>query len=1773
VSAKKIAQFLTVFLLTTFTLTAQNYTQHNWYFMGNNQALIFGKSPEAPPILHPGKIPQNNIGEKVTATSPLSGDLYFYSDGINIYDGTNQVMQNGTGILTDPNAIQAMSTSPAPGVGNELIQYLLHRNAAGEILWTAVNTGLAGNRTDGPPAGVVLAQKNMPTGITDRGDGMIVIGSRDLEEFWLLSQNATTGIIELHSIPEPGGTFDLVANLNLTSPIRAQHFALHAATGQIAIIPANNTNIEVIQFEETGGPGPQLNTVRTILNSFAAGQTFGGSAGWSLSGNYLYFSRNRATEGGLYRFNMFDSRPDASIETVQTYGSLQSRSLQLAPDSTIYHITQDISGATTHLNRINQPDSVVARIQYEANLFSDVNPQSNYFSQFSPLKNTQPFIEVGVQDGTLCMNTPIQFYVSFEPSTIIPGSINWDFQPINLQSNMQAPLVTLDQAGPLLATVSMEVNGLTYSGILNTQVEQNDLQLSLPDTTICPGETLTLDAQPQSSGGGGGGGGGGTGSYDYLWSTGETTQTIDVTESGDYWVVVTPTGGGCPVYGTARVTVYGDEGQTANIWYFGNGAGIDFNEEEGLDPPPRSITDPHAMNAPAGTSTISDANGDVLFYSNGKTVWNRENGVMPNGTNIGGDSVAVQAVIIVPFPEDETLYYLFTTQEVYGSNIYALKYSVVDMKADNGRGDVVLKDIILYTNNTERLAAYEVGGGFWLLAHEFGNNTFRSYPITADGIGAPVLSSAGSVHSFNDAASAQTGMKFSSDGQRVAVALIEGTEDYVELFDFDPQTGEIVEFEYRIDLNEGGSANDEVYDVHFSTGGIKLFATMNNRSGSSPGGRILEYRVDSFSTEASRLASRADITSGQNQNVNYGQIQTGPNGAIYVAVETPGNPGGSAFVASINANEDTTANSGFTPQAVVLTVGHSRLGLPNFVQNNANPQQLPGMSAPDETCVEERIAMSGTGTSDIDEFYWSITRQSDNNTVFSAQGQDTAYVFTEDQTGLFNISLNIVNRCGLDTTLVQQIEVFATPDPPMIPQAISLCEGDTYTLDALGQGNPDDPGLTFEWTDSQGTVVSTSRTFTVTQEEIYTVTISNALGCYSSGETFVGPPFEINLPEASTICQNGALTLDPEVTANNYIWTVRNPDNSTTTLPNQRRATVDSSNPGEYLYVVSIEDPINAGCFVNDTTRVTINPLAQATATNIVNPACGASNGSFELNISTTGSYSYTVTGNSTGQVAQNSIAGPAVEPISNLAADTYTVTITDNSSGCVQTLDNIQVQNDPPDFTISNVTATDADCSNPTGSIRVTLDTDVFPISYVLTNNDNGNTTSGTVNSAIAATTYDFEVSGLSGGTYDLEVTSNGNCVQSQTGIVINQPQPVDLTTEPFVEECGPNAQLTASSSTANASFSWTGPNGYTASGSNVTVTESGTYTVTATAPGSCEVSENVVVDLTIQPVVQINEIGDVCEGEITLEAEVSNPQPGANYTYNWSNGATTRRITVNSTNTYSVTVRHSDNLNCSGSTSTNVTIPEALEASLTSSPACDDGSPITLTVNVTSGNPNNYTWTRDGQATGLSGSSVSVTDEGVYTVNISNGTCFIERSITVRRQAVPEGLLPEVEYYCSTRTSNPVLLAGRGFETYEWTRNGQPYPQGGRTLAVEGPGEYVVTMTTAIGCVRTDSVTIIESCDPEVIAPNAFAPSSPAPNNTFSVFPNDFVDNFQIFIYTRWGELIYQSNSVDFKWDGTFNGELVPLGTYPYVIRFTSRFEPERGQFEQKGAVTVVR
>ena len=1179
-------------------IAAQDYTRHNWYFSNDDQALVFGKDADATPFLDEGKVALTNSGEKITATDPTTGELLFYSDGIHIYDASHQIMAGGDNINADPATIQSMAVSPATGAGNNGLFYLFSKAVNGQLQRTTIDMTQPGNRgiPDVPSLGMVIsAEKLQSTGITNRGNAMISIGSGDRSQCWLITQDAGTQDIELHGIGANGG-LSLDTALTLSANIDALHFSYHRSTAgvNIAIIPdaGSNVNIQLLEFNEGV---PSLNYDRPVLNSFVPGETFGGAASWSNDGARLFFSRNTASDGNVFQIDLTDSL--ASVQPILPAPVNESLSLMLAPDGAVYHLYRNTTGGDRLLGRINAPDSALNLLDYEPALFESRDFGSSYFQQFAPPKEIMPQVDFTFQEP--CLNNPTQFFPTITPPEAEPVEYFWDFQGIT--SDLRAPIITFDQAGTVQATLTVNINGRAVSSppqIINLQ--ENDLQVTLQDTTICPDETITLDATPQSqSGGGGAGGGGNTDNNTYLWSTNETTATIEVSEAGTYWVVVTPPNG-CPVYASAQVEVYGDEDPTANIWYFGNGAGIDFNERDGFDPPPRSIENPHAMNAPEGTATISDVNGEVIFYTDGQTVYHRQDDVMQNGDSIGGDAGATQSVVIVPFEDDETLYYIFTTQEIYGANEYQLKYAVVDIKEGNGLGEVTVKNQVLFAKSTEKLAAFEGGGGHWVLAHEYGNNTFRAYPVLAEGIGVPVLSSEGSVHSLNDPLSGQAGMKFSDGGDRVAVAFIEGDSSFVEIFGFDQGTGEL-EFEYQIDLNEGdGAINDLVYDVHFSQGGQKLFATMNNRTGGNASGRILEYRIDSASTEQSRQVSKTDIAATSGLNVNFGAIQTGPDGQTYVAVEIPGNPEGTAFVGSIAASEDTASISAFNPQAVALIQGtNSRLGLPNFVQNSTNPQDEPSMSVVDTVCVEERVVLTATGTSDIDEYLWSILDE-DNNVVFSVLAQDTAYTFPQGQGGRFNVSLNIFNRCGYDSTFTEPIEVFDIPDPPTVPSALAICDGQPISLTA----GPDDPSLSYEWTNSQGEVVSTDREYVVTEQEIYTVAITSIAGCTSEGQVFVGPPFEFSLPDPQTICQNDSLNLDPGVTADNYSWSRLNPDGTTSLLASDRNIPVDTRQPGVYTYIVSIEDPITPNCRVNDSTVITINPAPAALVRNVVNPSC-----------------------------------------------------------------------------------------------------------------------------------------------------------------------------------------------------------------------------------------------------------------------------------------------------------------------------------------------------------------------------------------------------------------------------------------------------------------------------------------------------------------------------------------------------------------------------------------
>ena len=183
-----------------------------------------------------------------------------------------------------------------------------------------------------------------------------------------------------------------------------------------------------------------------------------------------------------------------------------------------------------------------------------------------------------------------------------------------------------------------------------------DLQLTLvQDTTACVCElpvnapvcpTITpFEVSVQAQGGT---------APTYQWFgpggllAGQTTETLRPDSAGYYYVVATD--GLCSAYAGVNIKEYDSLDQRANIWYFGNGAGIDFNPLP--DNPAIPIDGP--LNTPEGTSVISDRNGQVIFSTDGYSVYNKLGEditpTTPPPGGLGGNNTSTQSALIMPVP-------------------------------------------------------------------------------------------------------------------------------------------------------------------------------------------------------------------------------------------------------------------------------------------------------------------------------------------------------------------------------------------------------------------------------------------------------------------------------------------------------------------------------------------------------------------------------------------------------------------------------------------------------------------------------------------------------------------------------------------------------------------------------------------------------------------------------------------------------------------------------------------------------------------------------------------------------------------------------------------------------------------------------------------------------------------------------------------------------------------------------------------------------------------
>jgi gliding motility-associated-like protein len=364
------------------------------------------------------------------------------------------------------------------------------------------------------------------------------------------------------------------------------------------------------------------------------------------------------------------------------------------------------------------------------------------------------------------------------------------------------------------------------------------------------------------------------------------------------------------------------------------------------------------------------------------------------------------------------------------------------------------------------------------------------------------------------------------------------------------------------------------------------------------------------------------------------------------------------------------------------------------------------------------------------------------------------------------------------------------------------------------------------------------------------------------------------------------------------------------------------------------------------------------------------------------------------------------------------------------------------------------------------------------------------------------------------------------------------------------------------------------------LSLTDIGTYSITFSY-GNCAVSASTIV--TRPPVLKTMKLLD-CVNSVA-DISIISDVPG---NYNWParpgfGGAigmnlNTISITVPAdTNYYKTTV--TDAQGCSTSDSVFVIGVPVPALTLDDISSCQlrteliDGRPDNI-ANLESFNPT-WEWKKDNAMLAETNDSLSVNTTGSYSLILSIGNCKTYDTTDVTFHANPGTDLPEKMKFCKEKDKLIIVDGGAGNAyTYAWTANPNTIildSNNTRTIAVKDKGLYTVTVTNSNNCNSKDSVYISDVCPPRVFVPNAFTPNNPGPDQTFKVFGDYFI-NYKMEIFNRWGEVIFISFDRNEGWDGTYLGERMPIGVYPWIVTYEGEDPDLKGPYRLEGTVTII-
>jgi len=505
----------------------------------------------------------------------------------------------------------------------------------------------------------------------------------------------------------------------------------------------------------------------------------------------------------------------------------------------------------------------------------------------------------------------------------------------------------------------------------------------------------------------------------------------------------------------------------ANVWYFGKNAGVDFNNGSATP-----ITGSLSTNE--GCSSFSDKNGNLLFYSDGIKVWNRNNQVMANGSNLMGDPSSTQSAIIVPHPGYNNLFYIFTVgandYDNYGNLINpteGLNCYTLDINLNGGLGDITgsATDLSIGKNDdwTEKVTSVKGKdcNTFWVIS--LVNNTFISYKIDNSGlINSPITSPVD-----YDSEDPRGYLKVSPDGEKLVSATYGAGK--VHLYSFDDSTGKVSND--GISLIYNPDIDGYTYGVEFSPNSTKLYCSTFNGDNSNKINKLFQFDLQNPNIVSSKYLVKP-------QPGYRGALQLAPNGKIYATVPVSYEIGTHSLDV-INSPEELGIDCNYVPDAVNLGVNYAMQGLPPFIASLLLPVKITDGSTDQnlnntiaKRCIGENYQLTALNIEGTPTYKWTF-----NNTTVSTSDTLNLLSLSNTDQGIYYFEAETVDDCGFTITYKGNVEIEVYNPPSTFNTIIyDQCDIDDDTTDGetlfnletkISEITNDDPNLEVLFYESQ----------------------------------------------------------------------------------------------------------------------------------------------------------------------------------------------------------------------------------------------------------------------------------------------------------------------------------------------------------------------------------------------------------------------------------------------------------------------------------------------------------------------------------------------------------------------------------------------------------------------------------------------------------------------------------------------------------------------------------